>query len=83
LGHYLGIIGKTTFKGATEAEAFHGVIARHCGFNSAAEMDQKNSAVRSVNNRRRAEGRYAAEQMISGNFEPFDKILQRIEREGQ
>ena len=83
LGHYLGIIGKTTFKGKTEDEAFRGVVARHCGHGSYTEMANKNSEIRAVNNQRRAEGRYAAEQMISGNFELFDKILQRIEKGSQ
>lgn len=78
---YLGIIGKTEYKGTTERECFDEVVARHCGFADSGDMDTRNRVVRAANSRARAKGRYAAEQLLSGNFLPFEKLLTKIDKE--
>jgi len=70
-GGYLGIIGKTEFKAATERQAFDEVVSRHLGFSSSSALDQHNRQVRAVNSENRAIGRYAGQQALAGNFDPL------------
>jgi hypothetical protein len=79
---FLGIIGPTQFKAATEKAAFDGVVAKHCGYADVADMDDANRAIRASNSRARAAGRYVADQLIQGNFEPFGRMLDKLDKEG-
>jgi hypothetical protein len=75
-GRYVGMIGKTEFKNAsTHREAFEGVVALHCGHENIGAMRAINAAVRFERREVRAAGRYAADQLLRGNFEPFDRLL--------
>jgi uncharacterized protein YdbL (DUF1318 family) len=72
---YLGIIGKTEYKGSTERETFDGVVAKHCGFDSAADMSNMNREIRAINRVQRAKFKHVADEMLSGNFEPLDRLM--------
>lgn len=72
---FLGIIGKTEYRGQSERETFDGVIAKHCGFDSAADMADMNREVRAINRVQRDKARYAANELLSGNFEPFAQMM--------
>ncbi len=74
-GGYIGLIGPTQYKATTEDAAFKGVVARHCGYVDYDMMAQNNRAIRAVNNQNRAVAQHAAEELISGNFEPFEKLF--------
>lgn len=83
-GDWLAIIGKTSVRKPTEAAAFHEVVSRHCGFESAAAMDKRNQAVkaknaviRRENKARRAEVQSAFNQAVSGDYAPLMKILEK------
>ena len=77
LGHYLGIIGNTTFKGATEEAAFRGVVAKHLGFDSSRDLAEHNANVRATNNRNRAIAQHAVDEIANGNFKPLDLLFDR------
>jgi hypothetical protein len=72
---YVGVIGSITVKAPTEDRAFKEVVARHCGHANYSTMATRNTAVRAVNQQRKAEARYVTEEMIRGNFKPFNRAL--------
>jgi hypothetical protein len=76
-GCYHGIIGNTMFRGATEDDAFRGVVARHCGHGNYNEMALKNAKVRQANKRNRAVTQQAVDALISGDFAPFEKLFRK------
>lgn len=84
-GGYVGIIGSVTVKASTEDLAFKEVVAKYCGHANYSAMATKNTAVRAVNQQRKAEARYVAEEMIRGNFKPFNRALAALgkKEEGQ
>lgn len=87
-GYYLGIIGPTMVKHPTERGAFDSVVAKHCGFEEPADMDQHNRVVGARNRVRRAKVKQVADAMIQGNFEPFGRLLDELgpgpfKKEGQ
>lgn len=77
---YLGIIGKTEARAATERAAFDAVVAKHCGFDSVSDLAEHNRDVRFANNRAKAEARQIVGEMMSGNFLPFEEMLLRREK---
>jgi hypothetical protein len=80
---YLGLIGPTQYRHPTERGAFDGVVAKHCGFDSPAAMDAQNRKVGAINRARYAEGQRIAQAMISGDFEPFAQMLERLDKESE
>lgn len=78
---YLGIIGPTQYRAATEVAAFDGVIAKHNGFADVEDMKRHNSRAHASNKAVAAAGRYAADQLIQGNFEPFGRLLDKLDKE--
>lgn len=72
---YLGIIGKTEFKGKTEQETFSEVVAKYCNYDSAADMATMNKEVRAINRVQRDKFKHVADEMLSGNFEPLDRLI--------
>jgi hypothetical protein len=72
---FLGIIGKTEFKGKTEQETFSEVVAKHCGYDSATDMASMNREVRAINRVQRKQAQHIVGEMMSGNFEPLDRLL--------
>ena len=77
-GSYLGIIGKTTVKAASEREAFDEVVAQHLGYPNAAALRSRNAVVSQANRARKAHSRAVANEMLAGNFEPFMNLMDRV-----
>ena len=77
---YLGIIGKTTISAPTEREAFEEIVARHCGFASAAMLRANNAEIRQRNRQEKADARYVVGEIMNGNFKPF---LDRLTKENK
>lgn len=74
-GGYLGIIGKDSYHGATEDEAFYEVSARAMGYSSANELRSRNRAVRHQRNASRARAQHAMNEIMRGNFKPLDELF--------
>jgi hypothetical protein len=74
---FLGMIGDTTFKATTEAEAYREVVARYCGHANYSAMKDRNQIIISARTKARAEARYVSEEMIRGNFKPLDQMIGR------
>jgi hypothetical protein len=70
-----GMIGKTEAMGSSFEDAFRNVAAKHMGFDSVDGLERNNREVRRKNSAMRAAGRYVADEMLRGNFEPFGKLL--------
>jgi hypothetical protein len=66
-------------EGRTELEAFEEVVAKRCGYKSAAEMDARNAKVRAENRVRNARHRDLANRFMRGDlqakFDVIDEIL--------
>lgn len=74
---FLGIIGKSEFKSYDERACFDGVVAKHLGFETVEDLEAKNRRVRAANRAGRAEARHVAQEMLSGNFLPFERMITR------
>lgn len=72
-----GMIGKDESTGATSADAFRNVAAKALGYDTPEEVVAHNAKVRSRNRAAAAEGRYVAQQMLRGNYEPFGDLLKK------
>jgi hypothetical protein len=77
-GGFLGMIGKITFKAKDEATAYREVVARHCGHTNYGAMKDRNQIIMAARTKARAEARYVSEEMIRGNFKPFNRALDRL-----
>lgn len=62
---YLGIIGDVIVRAPTSNAAFALVVARHLGFKDAAEMDDRNRAVRAATRVQRQRSRYLADRFVN------------------
>lgn len=74
-GTYLGIIGRTEVRAASEREAFDEVGARFFGYENADALRAKNSVVRAQRRAAKSRAEYAMNEMLRGNFEPLDRML--------
>ena len=74
--HWIGIIGKTTAKAASAAEAFDEVVAQHLGYASADALHNRNARVRHANRIANAAGDYLVGEFQRGNFAPLDKACE-------
>jgi hypothetical protein len=74
-----GMIGRTESTGATSGEAFRNVAARALGYDTPGQLDRYNAEVRGRNRAAAQAGRYAAQEMLRGNFEPFVNALKKME----
>ena len=79
-GGYLGTIGNLTVQGTSERDAFEQVVAKHLGFPNAAALHLKNRAVRAQKRAVRNHGRYVADQMLRGNYEPLMNLMEGLDR---
>jgi hypothetical protein len=71
-----GAIGKTvTATGKTEREAFDAVAAKYFGFDSAADLDAHNHAVRVSNHQRKQRARETLDRMMGGDLSALDHLL--------
>ena len=74
-GRFFGKIGKTFIYAGSAGAAFDEVVAQHLGYASADELRSRNATVRAKNHQRRAVARYAGNEMLAGNFQPFFDLL--------
>ena len=72
---YLGIIGRTSVRAATEKEAFEAAVAKHLGFVDVEDLRDSNREVRAINRAKKANARAVVDEMIRGNFEPLDRLM--------
>lgn len=72
---FLGIIGKTEYKGLTERETFNEVVAKHCGHRDSTAMAASSREVRAANSARLSRAKYVHDEMLRGNFKPLDEML--------
>jgi hypothetical protein len=77
---YIGVIGKSvTVQGCkTEREAFEKAVSKHCGYDSPDELRDANRARTYLRRKRASEARYAVEEVLRGNFEPFGDLLEKM-----
>lgn len=62
---------------ATPAQAFDEGVAKYLGFANAAALWQHNATVRAYNRQRRASAQHALNQIMQGNFRPFDELFRK------
>jgi len=80
-GRYMGMIGKSMIVYAdTEVGAFEQAVAQYLGYVDADALKARNARIRSHNREARRAGRYAAEQLMRGNFKPFDDLFLRARK---
>lgn len=74
-GHYVGMIGYTERKGATEREAFDAVVSADLGYAGVEELNAHNRSVRAANTQRRNEVRAIADRVLRGDYDALDQLL--------
>jgi hypothetical protein len=77
-GRFFGKIGSTMIYAETELDAFHTVVAKHCGHDDVQSLNRHNTQIRQENRMRRAAARSVADQMVAGNFDPLFALLNKV-----
>lgn len=77
-GRFLGVIGQDKIYESTETKAFEAVVSRALGYESADALRAHNSRVRSAKRAQRQTADAVVNEMLRGNFAPFEKLLGRM-----
>ena len=75
---YLGIIGQTTVRNATEEGAFAEVVARHLGHRNAEALHATNALVRTTNRVRRQRNKELARRFMQGDLTEKIAVIDAI-----
>jgi hypothetical protein len=74
-GMFVGKIGRTEHRDVSVLTAFEGAVAEHLGYADVVALKMHNAEVRAANKLHKQQAQYAAQEMLRGNYGPFEKLF--------